>query len=341
MPTPVTPPSLRTGFWSANLRTGTVHWDLASADMHGMPPGHSPSLREALGFIASADRAGLIAAALSAYEDNQLFDRVVGLVIAGGVTRRVRLIGGLGWDARGDEAELHGIIEELDPASATAESEEAERLRRLSVATLAHELGARLASVAMRASLIEDDDDADLVQMRWRAGRIRCATTQMQCILGAVERLNGSAPLLRGPVDVSTTARELFEGILEREPHHAKAIVDIQPGIAIEADEQQMKLLLGHLLSNALKFSAGRADPRVSITATHEASRTLVHVTDNGIGIPPNQVARAFDLFTRLNEGFAGSGIGLALAKRIIERHGGLIWAHGEPGRGTTISFYT
>lgn len=108
----------------------------------------------------------------------------------------------------------------------------------------------------------------------------------------------------------------------------------------VMADEGQLEQLLQNLIGNALKFR-GASSPLIEIGATLVGERYLFHVRDNGIGIAPQHTERIFQMFQRLNERgkYEGSGIGLALAKRIVERHGGEIWVESTPERGSTFYF--
>jgi signal transduction histidine kinase len=108
----------------------------------------------------------------------------------------------------------------------------------------------------------------------------------------------------------------------------------------IQADEVQMTELLQNLVSNGLKFH-GNDPPRVEISATEERDRWIIAVKDNGIGIDPKYQEKIFGMFTRLNarSAYPGTGIGLAVAKKIVERRGGRIWVEAQLGAGSTFSF--
>lgn len=95
-----------------------------------------------------------------------------------------------------------------------------------------------------------------------------------------------------------------------------------------------------NLLSNALKFS-GEAPPRIHISATQEGPHWVFAVRDNGIGLDPTHAERIFGLFQRVHsrQQYPGSGMGLAICKKIIEQHGGRIWVESEPGKGSTFYF--
>ncbi|MDW5563510.1 MAG: PAS domain S-box protein [Methanomassiliicoccus sp.] len=108
----------------------------------------------------------------------------------------------------------------------------------------------------------------------------------------------------------------------------------------IRADEIQMKQLLTNLISNAIKFHDGRP-PRIIVSAIAYENEYVFSVKDNGIGIDPKYQDKLFKMFSRLHtrEEYPGTGIGLAISKKIVERHGGRIWFESEPGKGATFFF--
>lgn len=103
-------------------------------------------------------------------------------------------------------------------------------------------------------------------------------------------------------------------------------------------DRAQLVLLLQNLISNALRFR-GDAPPEVRISADRKDDAWVFSVEDNGMGIEPERTADVFKLFQRLNPELPGSGIGLTLCQRIVERHGGRLWVESQPGRGSTFLF--
>lgn len=118
------------------------------------------------------------------------------------------------------------------------------------------------------------------------------------------------------------------------------AEVTAEPLPTVKADATQLTQLLQNLIGNALKFR-GEAPPRVHVTATPQPGTWLFAVQDNGIGIAPEYFARIFGIFQRLHttDRYPGTGIGLALCQRIVERHGGRIWVESTPGQGATFYF--
>ncbi|HIJ61785.1 MAG TPA: DUF3365 domain-containing protein [Rhodospirillaceae bacterium] len=120
-----------------------------------------------------------------------------------------------------------------------------------------------------------------------------------------------------------------------------KASIDVQPLAVIRADGPQMTELLTNLVSNALKFRRPGTVPEIRLWSQATATEVIFAVADNGIGIEPAYCEQVFSLFKRLHtmSAYPGSGVGLAVCKRIVERHRGRIWLESEPGKGSTFYF--
>ena len=120
----------------------------------------------------------------------------------------------------------------------------------------------------------------------------------------------------------------------------AGAAIDSGDLPVVVGDPNQLVQLLQNLIGNAVKFRAGEP-PRIRISAERDGRRWRFAVSDNGIGIPENARARVFQIFQRLHpvDAYPGTGIGLAIASRIVDRHEGRIWIESEVGQGTTFFF--
>jgi light-regulated signal transduction histidine kinase (bacteriophytochrome) len=138
------------------------------------------------------------------------------------------------------------------------------------------------------------------------------------------------------PVDLNQCLNYALQ-TLRTSVEEAHAEIRAAPLPTIVGDERQMRHLFQNLVGNAIKFRSN--EPlRITITVESRDDAWLLAIADNGIGIPERALHRIFELGARLHtrEEYAGSGIGLALCKRIVERHGGKIWAASE-GRGSTF----
>jgi PAS domain S-box-containing protein len=149
-----------------------------------------------------------------------------------------------------------------------------------------------------------------------------------------------------GSHDLATAAVDLAElaghVLLALEPaiEEAGAEVEVAPGLpAAHGDATQLGQLLQNLISNAIKFRAPDRAPRVLVAARERDGGTHVTVADNGIGIAEGHQDRIFKMFARLHgrDEYDGTGIGLALCRRICDRHGGRIWVESEVGAGSTF----
>jgi light-regulated signal transduction histidine kinase (bacteriophytochrome) len=127
---------------------------------------------------------------------------------------------------------------------------------------------------------------------------------------------------------------------LEFSIKETSATIVRDPLPTVMADAVQLVQLFQNLIGNAIKFH-GETVPRINISAQRQNAEWVFSVKDNGIGFDPQHAERIFAIFQRLHarDEYPGTGIGLAVCKRIIERHGGRIWAESAPGQGSTFRF--
>jgi light-regulated signal transduction histidine kinase (bacteriophytochrome) len=142
------------------------------------------------------------------------------------------------------------------------------------------------------------------------------------------------------PVDLNTVLGEVRLNLQAAiDETGARITADSLP--TIEADPTQMQQVFQNLISNGIKFHRENEIPAVHVSASQAGGEWLFSVRDNGIGMDPELFGRLFVLFQRLHppDKYPGTGVGLAVTKKIIERHGGRIWVESRPGEGSVFFF--
>ena len=209
--------------------------------------------------------------------------------------------------------------------------------------TVSHDLRAPIRVVEGFTRIVKEDYGQQLD---------RIANDHLDRVLGAAARMNqmidamltlarlSSQPLARQPVNLSQLASYVMDDLKRATPGR-QANVTIEADMQTQGDPTLMRLVLENLLGNAWKYSARRDLTRIEFGREAIDGRSVYVVRDNGAGFDMRSVDRLFGLFQRLHSAsdFAGTGVGLASVRRIIQRHGGEIWADGEPGRGAAFFF--
>jgi PAS domain S-box-containing protein len=141
------------------------------------------------------------------------------------------------------------------------------------------------------------------------------------------------------PVDADAALKEALAN-LKAAIEESQANVTSDPLPVVSADSGQLTQLFQNLIGNAIKFR-GKEPPRVHVSVERRAKEWVFSVQDNGIGIEPRHLDRIFVIFQRLHSAaeYPGTGIGLAICKKIVERHGGRLWVTSEPGAGSAFHF--
>jgi signal transduction histidine kinase len=180
----------------------------------------------------------------------------------------------------------------------------------------------------------------------------RVANDHLDRVLGAAARMNlmidamltlarlSSQPLARQPVNLSQLAGYVVDDLKRAAPER-EAVVEIQPDLQVTGDPTLLRLVLENLIGNAWKYTMRRAQAHIVFMRETVDGRAAFVVRDNGAGFDMRSAERLFGLFQRLHSAadFPGTGVGLASVRRIVQRHGGELWADGEPGRGAAFFF--
>ena len=235
-----------------------------------------------------------------------------------------------------DRAALQQQLDQCRAELAAMQQEQAAFARGIS-----HDLRAPLRAIDSFSALLARSPSLD-AGAHAHLARVRAASTRMGTLLDALLELSrvNRAEFKPETVDLGLLADWVGAELQEAQPER-DAIVETAPGLSVRGDERLLKSLLGHLLDNAWKFSADCERVRIRIGGERIGARLRVSVCDEGCGFDMQYVGKLFEPFQRLlgPEHGGGHGIGLAIAQRIVARHGGRLLASSEPGVGSCFRF--
>ncbi len=209
--------------------------------------------------------------------------------------------------------------------------------------TVSHDLKSPLITINGFVGMIENHvQSKDWETLSRDLDRIRLASSKMQALLADLLELSrvGRRERLHETVSLNKVVDEAVQlvsvQIAERE-----VVVDIADNLpAVLGEHQRLQEVFQNLIDNAVKFMGEQQAPRIEIGMRNDEEEIVFFVRDNGPGIDPTYQQRIFGLFERLDFAVEGTGVGLALVKRIVERHGGRIWVESDgKGNGTTFCF--
>jgi len=237
-----------------------------------------------------------------------------------------------------------GIVLELRDRSAEARAEEA---KRDFVALIAHDLRTPLTSVQGHVQLLQrrlthdgGGEPGEPENLEAIAQAARRMDVMIQELLDASRLESGIVPLHRAPVDVSALVALVVEQLGSAEDRARVTVRTSAPAVITFADSPRLERVVVNLLSNALKYSP--PDAPVGVDVRRGDGEAIVAVLDRGAGIPSDRLPLLFQRFARLERPHAdpgGVGLGLYIARLIVEAHGGRVWAESEMGSGSTIGF--
>lgn len=209
--------------------------------------------------------------------------------------------------------------------------------------SVSHDLRAPLRAMdGFSQALLDDYGDGFDERARDYLLRIRGGARRMSELIDdllALSRIS-SVDLRRAVVDLSEVAGTVCEDLRRSDPSR-KVILAIEPNVEAQADGRLMRIVFENLIGNAWKFTGKVAEAHISFGVEARDDARFFFVRDNGAGFDMAFVHTLFAPFRRLHreQEFPGTGIGLATVRRVIERHGGRVWAEGAVGRGTTVYF--
>ena len=249
-------------------------------------------------------------------------------------------------DEIGDLARAFNTMADSLETSQAALAERSRELERSNreleqfASVTSHDLQAPLATISMYAQLLEQRHARQLNGGQQLVEGINAATVKARTLIRDLLEYSraGRGELLNEPIDVADVIKEALE-MLAGPIEQSAADVTVEDLPVILGDPRKLRQVFLNLISNALKFAEGI--PVVRISAEVHGNTAVFAVADNGIGMEPDQAERIFQPFARLHgeDEYPGTGIGLAVCERIVEQHGGRIWAQSSPGQGSTFRF--
>jgi signal transduction histidine kinase len=209
-------------------------------------------------------------------------------------------------------------------------------------ASVSHDLRSPLTTIAGQAGLLELSLPNANEEQRRRLSRIQGSVKQMSELIDALLVLSRISrhTLHREIIDLSALAESIVTDLRQGDPDR-KIDVNIEPNLRAHGDRRLIGDMLRNLIGNAWKFTSKTPDARIEIGRASDGALATLFVRDNGAGFDMAHAQKLFHAFHRLHSPaeFDGSGIGLATVARIVERHGGRIWAEAKPNAGAVFYF--
>ncbi len=225
----------------------------------------------------------------------------------------------------------------------TRELEAANKELEAFSSSVSHDLRSPLQSIeGFSHALVEDCYDTLGEHGRDHVQRVRSAARRMATLIDDLMKLSRATltELTRSAVDLSATARGIAEELKTAGPERTVEFA-IEDGMSVRGDPRLLAVALENLMGNAWKFTRDRNPGCIGVGTVRMNGQRAFFVRDNGAGFDPTYAGKLFGPFQRLHSAseFEGTGIGLATVQRIINRHGGKVWAEGTPDAGATFYF--
>ncbi|MDQ7743188.1 PAS domain S-box protein [Hydrogenophaga pseudoflava] len=347
------------GAWQADLSTGRIG-SITRSESFLSFPSNEYGIHDMLAMIHPDDRLSVQTLWPRAIKGEASYEIEYRVVLDGreywhsvkaeferdGQGRAVRALG-----VTQDITERKRIELEFQHLNATLEQRIRDRTRALRDAydelesysyAVAHDLRSPLRIINGFAQALRENNPALDAPSQDHLGRIMGASKKMGELIDGLLKLSQYArgEVLRQSVNLSAIATRIVEELSVAEPQRVVAW-EIEPDLLVEADPALIEALMQNLLNNAWKYTAGVAQARIRVFSRQLDGVREYCVSDNGAGFDMARAGKLFQPFQRLHQPheFAGLGIGLATARRIVQRHGGVLRAQSTPGEGAEFSF--
>lgn len=358
------------GIWNWDLRTGEVAWSERCRQLFGFPAGQPITEEQFLTALHPDDRERTATALHEAVEAHREYSIEYRIRSPDGNIRWIHAIGSAFYDDRTHAAiSMSGIalditerklqegrlLDSNEQLASQAEQDRAElgeaqdalestNLEIQQFAYIAaHDLQTPLRSITGFAQLLQKEYRGRTLDSQGDAwlDQMVSSSLHMHGLIQDLLTYSGIASLGR-PFRATDMNQVFDEVVSSAEPaiREAGAAVTRDGLPTVMGDPIQLATLLQNLVENGIKYRGG-SPPQIHVSASREGREWVFSVRDNGIGIAEKHHEQIFDIFRRLHtqQAYAGSGIGLAICRRVVQRHGGRIWVDSEPGAGSNFQF--
>lgn len=346
------------GLWNWDLTTNEMVWSERCMELFGRPPDQLMTYQALMETLDEEERQRAEEVVRKALQEKTDYVAELRIVLPDGKVRWIMSKGHGYYDDRGEPTSMHGITMDItdrlrldqeikrlnmELAARAAELETANKELEAFNYTVAHDLRGPLNTIGLYLQTIQQLHCAELDETcgDYLTGGYKNVQRMSDLIDVLLEfsKLSSVEPQ-RENADISAMAREIVDELKRTSPerHYAFRIAD---GIIVNGDPKLLRVALNNLLRNAWKYTGKKEEAVIEVGATELCGKRVYFVRDNGQGFDQADTGKLFTPFQRLPgaEEFQGSGIGLATVERIIQRHGGKVWAEGEPDRGACFYF--
>ncbi len=351
------------GVWEWNVVTDDVTWDDRMFEIYGLPkvapmtypqwkqmihPEDLPQVEHHLRRAVAEKKVGYFNFRMIRPSDGQVRHIQAAASVIADEKGQVTNVVGVSFDITSRklaEEEIRKLNSELEQrvADRTIQLAAANRELESFAYSVSHDLTAPLRGIdGWSLALLEDYGSQLDERGRQHLGRVRAETQRMGQLIDDLLKLSRvtRAEMRWNTVDLSSLAQAIARRLQEdQSDRHLEFI--IQPGLTDRGDAQLLQIAFTNLLGNAVKFTSRQPHARIEFGQTTVKDRTVYFVRDNGAGFDMAFAKKLFGAFQRMHKAseFPGTGIGLATVQRIIQRHGGRIWAEAQVDQGATFYF--
>ncbi len=349
----------RLGRWELDLDTGAWMWTAEVYRFFSVAESTAPALAGMLTPLQPQDQQTLCALVSRSASLGTSFELMLRIEAAAGEARFAQLRGEGLRDERGRVTCVAGtlqdvtaqqlLIEGLKESTAqlqerTAALEQANKELEAFSYSVSHDLRAPLQAIGGYSRILKEEYDGVLGEEGRRyTEAISRSALRMGQLIGDILAFSRASrrELAMTLVDMNDLAREVYEEVRGAAPAERNIVLRIGDLPPARGDRATLRQVLVNLLGNAVKYTGARAEAVIEVGGTTAAGENTYWVKDNGAGFDMRYADKLFGVFQRLHSGreFEGTGIGLAIVKSIVTRHGGKVWAESEVDKGTTLYF--